>query len=116
MKYTFWLFFSVFICVFGNSFLYGYNIGVVNSPAEVSHIAATRDFQHCGILTSVGGSDEPVQPPFKLSNSKCCSVSRIFKRLAKPLIRLRVCTCWAEPFNAGRTYHIVQNLMRVIYS
>lgn len=35
VKYTFWLFFSVFVCVFGNSFLYGYNIGVVNSPAEI---------------------------------------------------------------------------------
>ena len=28
-----------------------------------------RDFQQCGILTSVD-SDEPVQPPFKLRNSK----------------------------------------------
>ena len=52
-------------------------------------------FQQCGILTSVD-SDEPVQPPFKLRNSKLCSVSSfnthgIFKRLAKALIRLRVC-------------------------
>ena len=29
----------------------------------------SRDFQQCGILTSVD-SDEPVQPPFKLRNSK----------------------------------------------
>ena len=29
----------------------------------------TCDFQQCGILTSVD-SDEPVQPPFKLINSK----------------------------------------------
>ena len=41
-------------------------------------------------------SDEQVQPPCKLRNSKSCSVSslnthRIFKRLAKVLIRLRVC-------------------------
>ena len=37
-------------------------------------------------------SDEPVQPPFKLRNSKLCSVSRrMFKRLTKALIRLRVC-------------------------
>ena len=34
------------------------------------------DFQQCGILTSVD-SDDPVQPPFKLSNSKCCSVSSL---------------------------------------
>ena len=32
-------------------------------------IAVTCDFQQCGILTSVD-SDEPVQPPFKLRNSK----------------------------------------------
>jgi len=34
---TGWLFFSITICVFGNSFLYGYNIGVVNSPASVGY-------------------------------------------------------------------------------
>ena len=38
--------------------------------------AATCDFQQCGIYTSVD-SDEPVQPPFKLRNSKCCSVSNL---------------------------------------
>ena len=31
--------------------------------------ALTRDFQQCGILTSVD-SDGPVQPPFKLRNVK----------------------------------------------
>ena len=35
--------------------------------------AATCDFQQCGILTCVN-SDEPVQPPFTLRNSKWCSV------------------------------------------
>ena len=38
--------------------------------------AMTRDFQRCGILTSVD-SDEPVQPPFKLRNSKWCPVSSV---------------------------------------
>ena len=56
-------------------------------------------FQQCGILTIVG-SDELLQPPFKLRNSKCCSVSglthRIVKRLAMALIRLRVCAGWSE--------------------
>ena len=33
----------------------------------------TCNFQQCDILTSVD-SDEPVQPPFKLKNSKRCSV------------------------------------------
>ena len=32
--------------------------------------------QQCGILTSVD-SDKPVQPHFKLRNSKCCLVSRL---------------------------------------
>ena len=36
--------------------------------------AATWVFQQCGILTSVD-SEEPVQPPFSLRNSKWCSVS-----------------------------------------
>ena len=38
--------------------------------------AATRDFQKCGILTSVD-SDEPVQPSVKLRNSKWYSVSSL---------------------------------------
>ena len=38
--------------------------------------AATRDFQQSDILTSVD-SDEPVQPPFKLRNSKWRSVSNL---------------------------------------
>ena len=45
-------------------------------------------------------SGEPVQPPFKLRNSKWCSVSsstlRIFKRLVMALIRLRVCAGWSK--------------------
>ena len=36
---------------------------------EDNKLAATRDFQQFGILTSVD-SDEPVQPPFKPRNSK----------------------------------------------
>ena len=38
--------------------------------------AATSDFQQSGILTSVD-SDTPVQPPFKLRNSKWCSVNSL---------------------------------------
>ena len=33
-------------------------------------------FQQCGILTSID-SDKPVQPPFKLRNSKLCSSSSL---------------------------------------
>ena len=38
--------------------------------------AATFDFQQCSILTSID-SDKLVQPPFKLWNSKWCSVSSL---------------------------------------
>lgn len=38
INYTFWLIFSVLIVVMGNSFLYGYNIGVVNNPAGVIRV------------------------------------------------------------------------------
>ena len=34
---------------------------------------------------------------------------KMFTRLAKALIRLRICTGWSE--TAGRKYHIVGNLM-----
>ena len=39
-------------------------------------IAMTCNFQQCGILTGVD-SDEPLQPPFMLRNSKWCSVSSL---------------------------------------
>ena len=43
VNYTFALIFSITICVFGNSFLYGYNIGDVNNPAGVSSFLMSRD-------------------------------------------------------------------------
>ena len=49
---------------------------VMFSRVEAHISAAMCDFQQCGILTSVD-SDEPVQPPFKLRNSKRCSVSSL---------------------------------------
>ena len=72
----------------------------------------TRDFQQCGILTSVDW-DEPVQSSFRLRNSKWCSVSsltlmgyssikqRLWSDCAYAQADLRL--CW-------RTYHIVGNL------
>ena len=48
-----------------------------SGPEKMIEICAvTRDFQQCGILTSLD-SDEPVLPSFKLSNTKCCSVSSL---------------------------------------
>ena len=75
--------------------------------------AATRDFQQCGIVTSVD-SDEPMQPPFKLRNCKCCSVSslklieyssdlqRLWSDCAYAQADLRLCWshvphCWKSP-------------------
>ena len=53
------------------------NVQNMNNVQQCTMIrAATCDFQQCGILTSVH-SDEPVQLPFKLINSKCCSVSSL---------------------------------------
>ena len=45
-------------------------------PWEFVMWAATCDFQQCGILTSADYY-EPVKSPFKLGNSKWCSVSSI---------------------------------------
>ena len=47
------------------------------SSVFIIDIWATKcDFQQCGILTSVD-SDEHVQPPIKIRNSKCCLVSSL---------------------------------------
>ena len=66
-----------------------------------------RTLQWCGILTCVD-SDNPVQPPFKLRNSKWCSVRTLrvieyFQQLAKALIRLRVCAGWSKPLLIAHT-------------
>ena len=60
--------------------------------------ASAWDFQQCGILTCVD-SEKPLQPHFKLRNSKWSQKlnnHRVLKRLAKALIRLRVCAGWSE--------------------
>ena len=49
------------------------------------------DFHQCGIFSCLD-SDERVQPPFKHR-----------KRLAKGLIRLRVCTGWSESLLVAHT-------------
>ena len=43
---------------------------------SISIWATICDFQQCGILINVD-SDKPVHPPFKLGNSKLCSVSSL---------------------------------------
>ena len=64
-------------------------------------MVVTYDFQQCGILTSVD-SFEHVQPPVKLRNFKL-NTHRISKRLAKALIRPRVCAGWSEPLLVAHT-------------
>ena len=62
----------------------------------------TCDFQQCDILTIVD-SCEPVQPPFKLRNSKWWSVSSFTVIVAKDLISLRICAGWSEPLLVAHT-------------
>lgn len=51
VKYTGWLMASIFIAVFGNSFLYGYSIGDVNNPAGVIRIFYARVlWERAGII------------------------------------------------------------------
>ena len=75
--------------------------------------AATCDFQECSMFTSVH-SGEPVQPHFKDRNSKWCSVSRFTitspatSKDSDQTARMRR-LIWGF---AGRTYHIVGNLIR----
>ena len=64
--------------------------------------ATTCDFQQYGILTNVD-SDEHVQPPFKLRNFKLYSVSSLFMRLAKALLRLRTCAGWSDALLVAHT-------------
>ena len=97
--------------------------------------AATCDFQQWGILTCVD-SDEPVQPTFKLRNSKWCSVfssrlieyasesQRLWSDCAYAQSDLRLCWshiphCWKyhvadhiywSPFITGPVAHSVASL------
>ena len=57
-------------------------------------LAATCVFQQCGILTSAD-SDEPVQPLFKLRNSKLCSVSSLTIKAYSPGRVGQTVTCLA---------------------
>ena len=83
--------------------------------------AAAWDFQQFDILTSVD-SDEPLQPPFKLRNSKWCSVSsfsiieyssdqqRLWSDCAYAQAGLRLCWshiqhCWKSHALAQLFYH-----------
>ena len=80
----------------------------------------TCDFQQCGILTSVD-SDEPVQPPFKLRNSKWCSFSsltvieyssdkqRLLSDCAYAQADLRL--CWSLIQHCWKSHAALQNFI-----
>ena len=87
----------------------------------------TCDFRQCGILTSVD-SDEPVQPPFKLRNSKWCSISsltvidyssekqRFWSDCAYAEADLRLCWshiphCWKSHVAAYMSNHLCNNCL-----
>ena len=55
---------------------YAYKAEHSETSHEKTHLSHDMYFQQCGILTSVG-SDEPAQPPVKLKNAKCCSISSL---------------------------------------
>ena len=66
----------------------------------------TWDFQQCGILTSVD-SDVPAVPFYsqelQMMVSQHLKDHRIFKRLAKALIRLCICAGWSEALLVAHT-------------
>ena len=84
---------------------------------EPWHVFLTN-CQQCGILTCVD-LGEPVQPPFKLRNSKWCSVSSYtvieyssnWQRLWSDCVYAQRRLIWGF---AGRTYHIVRNLIHCL--
>ena len=84
--------FVVLVWIF--PFLWEMNIPSVSYASARSQYIVNWAATQC-LLTSVD-SDEPVQPPFKLTNSKRCSVSSLTQRLAKALIRLCICAGWSE--------------------
>ena len=92
-------------------------IWIVRYNYRYTDWAATRDFQKCGIFTSVD-SDEPLQPPFRLRNSKWCSVSsltiiayssdlhRLWSDCAYAQTDLRL--CWSHIPNCWKSHALAQ--------
>ena len=80
------------------------NSGVVMFSKEIW--ATTCDFQRCGILTSVD-SDEAMQPPFKLRNSKWSSESSLtvieYSSDKQWLWSDCVCAGWSEALLVAQT-------------
>ena len=87
--------------------------------------AVTCGFQQCGILAWID-SEESVQPPFKLRNSKWCSVSRwIFIEYSSNQQRLwSDCTyaqaglslCWSHIPHCWKSHVAAQLSVSLLYS
>ena len=87
--------------------------------------AAAWDFQRFDILTCVD-SDEPLQPPSKLRNSKWCSVSslpiieyssdkqRLWSDCAYAQADLRL--CWSHIPHCWKSHALAQNLSKALES
>ena len=75
MKIIFWY---KIISLFNRALIFGTPCKISSAYWKLFYInwAMACVFQQCGILTSVD-SDKPVQPPFKLRNSKWCGVSSL---------------------------------------
>ena len=61
---------------FSFSLFLSFSVQYPTMVCKYTNWAVTWDFQQCGILTWMD-SDKPVQSPFKLRNSNCCSVSSL---------------------------------------
>ena len=100
--------YSLFLCVY-----HAYNL----IAPVIDKWASACDFQQFDILTSVD-SDEPVQPPFKLRNSKWRSVSsftiieysrdkqRLWSDCAYAQAGLRL--CWSHISNCWKSHALAQ--------
>ena len=88
--------------------------------SEIYTWAVTCDFQQCGILISVD-SDEPVQPPVKLWNSKWFSVSSLTvkeyssdkQRLWSDCAYAQACLslCWSHILHRWKSHAVSHMLL-----
>ena len=89
--------FVVLVCIF--PLLWDMKVPSVSYASARSQYIINWAATQCGILTSVD-SDDPVQPPFKLTNSKRCSVSSLTlieysSDYSKGSVRLCICAGWS---------------------
>ena len=106
---------QLFYCSMRSDIFRLYNFKIVNNLAEAEIWGFAKLFsfkpRHVISHNSVG-SDEPVQPPFKLKNSKWFSVSSLTDQNIQATSKgynQTACLCRLMWGFAGRTYNIVGN-------